>query len=246
MTITNHTHALHDGMPSVADDEAADHAADGRTPKKIAAEPLSARTVDRLRDLIVTEELAPGTPLRERTLAVRLGISRTPLRDALKQLAADGLVTLAPNRGAVVAPFSEAAIAEKLDVLAALEGFAGERAAAVATDGDISEVRALHHELLAAFERRDRAAYFRLNQAIHHAFVAAARNATLAAIHGQLNRQLYAYRWRGSADLSLWTTAIAEHERLVELFSARDAAGFSAALRAHVGSTWRQMHDGAA
>lgn len=203
--------------------------------------PLAAQVVERLRDLIVTEELAPGAPLRERALAERLGVSRTPLRDALKALAAEGLVTIEPKRGAVVAALSEATVAEKLDVLAALEGFAGERAAEQATEAEIAEVRALHHELLAAFERRDRTAYFHLNQAIHRALVAAARNATLSALHGQLNSQLYAYRWRGSADLTLWTTAIAEHAQLVELLTRRDAAGLSAALRAHVGSTWRQL-----
>lgn len=203
--------------------------------------PLAAQVVERLRDLIVTEELAPGAPLRERALAERLGVSRTPLRDALKALAAEGLVTIEPKRGAVVAALSEATVAEKLDVLAALEGFAGERAAEQATEAEVAEVRALHHELLAAFERRDRTAYFHLNQAIHRALVAAARNATLSALHGQLNSQLYAYRWRGSADLTLWTTAIAEHAQLVELLTRRDAAGLSAALRAHVGSTWRQL-----
>lgn len=203
--------------------------------------PLAAQVVERLRDLIVTEELPPGAPLRERALAERLGVSRTPLRDALKALATEGLVAIEPKRGAVVAPFSEAAVAEKLDVLAALEGFAGERAAEEATEAEIAEVRALHHDLLAAFERRDRTAYFHLNQAIHRALVAAARNATLTALHAQLNSQLYAYRWRGSADLTLWTTAIAEHAQLVDLLSRRDAAGLSAALRAHVGSTWRQL-----
>lgn len=206
---------------------------------------LSNQIADRLRDLIVTEELPAGAALPERALADRLGVSRTPLRDALKALAADGLVALTPKRGAVVAPLSDAAVTEKLDILAVLEGFAGERAAVLASDGEIAEVRALHHELLAAFERRDRTAYFHLNQAIHRALVMAARNQNLAMLHGQLNRQLYAYRWRGSADLTLWTTAIAEHGQLVDLLVKRDAAGLSAALRAHVGSTWRQLGRGA-
>ncbi|MGL4289408.1 MAG: GntR family transcriptional regulator [Phreatobacter sp.] len=202
---------------------------------------LSNQIADRLRDLIVTEELPAGAPLPERALADRLGVSRTPLRDALKALAADGLVALTPKRGAVVARLSEAAVAEKLDILAVLEGFAGERAAVLASDAEIAEVRALHHELLAAFERRDRTAYFHLNQAIHRALVVAARNQNLITLHSQLNRQLYAYRWRGSADLTLWTTAITEHGQLVDLLVKRDAAGLAAALRAHVGSTWRQL-----
>lgn len=205
---------------------------------------LSDAIADRLRDLIVTEELAPGTPLRERSLSEHLGVSRTPLRDALKVLAADGLVTLTPNRGAVVARLSEAMIAEKLGILAVLEGYAGECAAAQATEAEIAEICALQHELLAAFTRRDRAAYFRLNQAIHLALVDAARNSTLKALHAQLNRQLYPFRWRGSDDLSLWQTAIDEHAVLVALLLKRDGAGLAAALRAHIGSTWRQLSAG--
>lgn len=204
---------------------------------------LSDTVVDRLRDLIVTEELRPGMLLRERALAERLGVSRTPLRDALKALAADGLVTLTRNRGAAVAVLSDDMIVEKLDVLAVVEGHAGSQAAIRASDAEITEICALHHELLAAFTRRDRASYFRLNQAIHRAIIQAARNETLTQIYGQLNRQLYPYRWQGSADLSLWQTAIAEHTHLVELLVRRDGTGLSVALRDHVRSTWRQMHE---
>ncbi len=211
----------------------------------IAAPPaalLSETIADRLRDLIVTEELPAGTPLRERALAERLGVSRTPLRDALKALAGEGLVDLQPNRGAVVATLSEALIAEKLGVLAVLEGYAGELAAVRASDAEIAEISALQHELMAAFARRDRAAYFRLNQAIHHAFLEAAGNGTLTALHSRLNHQLFRYRWQGSADISLWQTAIAEHAQLLELLTKRDGRALAVALRDHVGSTWRQMH----
>ena len=209
-----------------------------------AAETLAERLADRLRDMIVTEEFAVGTPLRERQLAERLGASRTPLRDALKILAAEELVVLSPRRGATIAPFSPSAIADKLDLLSVLEGFAGELAASRASDAEIVEIRALHHELLAAYERRDRLSYFRLNQAIHRAIVEAARNGALSRSHAQLNRQVYAYRWRGSADASLWRRAIAEHGDIVDYLTQRDGAGLSDALRAHVGSTWRQLRAG--
>ncbi len=240
-----------------ADDSLHDLVADGgKSPAWHAARPpaaedapapetLAERLADRLRDMIVTEEFAVGSRLRERQLAERLGASRTPLRDALKILAAEELVLLSPGRGATIAPFSPASISEKLDLLSVLEGFAGELAASRASEADIAEIRALHHELLAAYERRDRLTYFRLNQAIHRAIVDAARNGALARCHAQLNRQVYAYRWRGSADASLWSRAIAEHGDIVERLTRRDGAGLSAALRAHVGSTWRQLRAGA-
>ncbi|RCO07823.1 GntR family transcriptional regulator, partial [Bacilli bacterium] len=121
---------------------------------------LSEQLAERLRTLIVTDELRPGTPLRERTLAEQLQVSRTPLRDALKILASDGLVRLLPNRGAVVAELTPEQIEEKLDVLGVIEEFAAIRACKLATDAEIGEIRALHHEMLAAYERRDRMAYF--------------------------------------------------------------------------------------
>ncbi|WP_279480420.1 GntR family transcriptional regulator [Aureimonas sp. SK2] len=204
-------------------------------------EPLADLVVERLRSLIVTEELEAGTRLRERQLAERLGVSRTPLRDALKVLAAEGLVRIEPKRGAMVRHPSPAEIEEKLSVLAVLEGFAGECAARMATDAEISAIGRLQDELTAAFERQDRADYFRINQDIHRSIVAAARNETLAAVHMQLNAQLAFYRWKGSADLELWNTAIAEHATLLELLQNRDATGLAEALRTHVASTWREM-----
>lgn len=215
-------------------------------PDALPTEPLAERIAERLRGLILADAIAPGTPLRERQLAERLGVSRTPLRDALKVLAADGLVRLSPHRGATVAALSPAEIDEKLGVLAALEGFAGEEAAGRASDGEIGDLRALHEDLVAAFRRGDRAEYFRLNQAVHARIVALARNATLSGIYDRLNRQLAFYRWQGSADAALWTTAVAEHERITSLLERRDAAGLAAALRAHVGSTWRQVRAKAA
>lgn len=204
-------------------------------------EPLAELVVERLRSLIVTQELADGTRLRERQLADRLGVSRTPLRDALKVLAAEGLVRIEPKRGAMVRHPSPAEIEEKLSVLAVLEGFAGECAARLATDAEIAGIGHLHDELTAAFERQDRADYFRVNQDIHRAIVATARNETLAKVHAQLNAQLAFYRWKGSADRELWVTAIAEHARLLTLLRDRDAAGLAVALRSHVASTWREI-----
>ncbi|ONN68152.1 GntR family transcriptional regulator [Herbaspirillum sp. VT-16-41] len=206
-----------------------------------AQELLSEQLAERLRTLIVTDELRPGTPLRERTLAEQLQVSRTPLRDALKILASDGLVRLLPNRGAVVAELTPEQIEEKLDVLGVIEEFAAIRACKLATDAEIGEIRALHHEMLAAYERRDRMAYFQLNQRIHRGIVTAARNQTLSDVHGQLNRQLYRYRYQGSVTSEIWHTAVDEHEVIVELLSGRDAEKLGSYLRRHVHRTWEQL-----
>lgn len=206
---------------------------------------LSMQIAQRLRTLIATDELKPGERLRERTLAERLDVSRTPLREALKELASDGLVVVLPKRGAVVAELGAAEIAEKLDVLGVIEAFGGEAACRMATDSEIAEIRALHYEMHAAYERRDRMNYFRLNQAIHTSIIAAAKNATLREVHERLNRQLYRYRFQGSVTSETWHTAIDEHEVIIRLLSARDGVKLGEFLRRHVHSTWEQLapHD---
>ena len=168
-------------------------------------------------------------------------MSRTPLREALKELASDGLVVVLHERGAVVAELSPAHIAEKLDVLGVIEAFGGETACRMASNAEIAEIRALHHEMHAAYERRDRMNYFRLNQAIHTSIIAAAKNATLRQVHERLNRQLYRYWFQGSVTSETWHTAIDEHEAIVRLLSAREGAKLGEFFRRHVHSTWEQL-----
>jgi DNA-binding GntR family transcriptional regulator len=202
---------------------------------------LSQQIAQRLRTLIATDELKPGEKLRERTLAQRLEVSRTPLREALKELAGDGLVVVLPKRGAVVADLGTQQIGEKLDVLGVIEAFGGEEACRLATDSELAEIRALHHEMHAAYERRDRMTYFKLNQAIHTSIVAASKNATLQQMHERLNRQLYRYRYQGSVTSETWHTAIVEHEVIIKLLSAREGRKLGEFLQRHVHSTWEQL-----
>lgn len=202
---------------------------------------LSRQIAEQLRASITTDELPTGTRLRERALADKLKVSRTPLRDALKLLAADGLVALLPNRGAVVTELTREEIEEKLDVLGLMEEFAAVRACELASAEQIAEIRALHHDMLAAYERRDRANYFRLNQKIHISIVAAANNRTLTQMHDHLNRQLYRYRYQGSVNSEVWHTAIDEHQVIIELLSKRDGRKLGEYLRQHVHSTWEQL-----
>ncbi len=121
----------------------------------------------RLRQRIVEGHLAPGAKLNERELSELLQVSRTPLREAIKMLAAEGLVELLPNRGAVVAQLSEQDVADTFEVIAGLEGQSGELAAQRISEAELAEIRALHYEMLAAFTRRDLSTYYRLNALIH-------------------------------------------------------------------------------
>src|SRR5690242_11325833 len=118
---------------------------------EIARRGLHEQVAARLRTMLVEGAIAPGAKLNERALSERLGISRTPLREAIKQLAAEGLVDLLPNRGAVAVKLAEADVRNTFEVLAGLEGLSGELAAERVTDEELAELRALHYEMLACY-----------------------------------------------------------------------------------------------
>lgn len=188
----------------------------------------------RLRQRIVEGHLAPGAKLNERELSESLKVSRTPLREAIKMLAAEGLVELLPNRGAVVAQMSEQDVVDTFEVIAGLEGQSGELAAQRITDAELAEIRALHYEMLAAYTRRDLPTYYRLNAQIHTLINAAARNAVLTQTWRTVNARLQALRFRSNVDEAKWKRAVAEHERMVELLARRDAAGMRALMVEHL------------
>ena len=196
--------------------------------------PLHEETVDQLRDLIVRGELAPGSRLNERVLTARLGVSRTPLREAIKLLATEGLVDLLPNRGAVVAPIDPARIAETLAVMGALESLAGELVCAQASDESLADIRALHYEMLAMHARRDLDGYFRYNQAIHLKIVEASGNAVLAQTYRQLNANVRRVRYMANLSAERWDAAVQEHEAILAALNARDAVRLKRLLRDHL------------
>jgi len=188
----------------------------------------------RLRQRIVEGHIAPGAKLNERELSAQLQVSRTPLREAIKMLAAEGLVELLPNRGAVAAQLSAQDVADTFEVIAGLEGQSGERAAQRITDAELAEIRALHYEMLAAYTRRDLSTYYKLNAQIHAQINAAARNPVLTHTWRTVNARLQALRFRSNFDDAKWQRAVHEHERMVELLGARDAEGLRRLMVQHL------------
>ncbi len=188
----------------------------------------------RLRQRIVEGEIAPGCKLNERELSELLQVSRTPLREAIKMLASEGLVELLPNRGAVAAQLSTQAVIDTFEVIAGLEGQSGELAAQRISDAELAEIRALHYEMLAAFTRRDLSTYYRLNASIHERINAAARNPVLSQTYRTVNARLQALRFRSNFDERKWQRAVEEHEQMIERLAARDAAGMRALLVRHL------------
>lgn len=194
--------------------------------KLVEGEPASlhADIVSQLRDFIVEGHLAPGSRIPERELCEKLDISRTPLREALKVLAAEGLIELLPNRGARVRQFSEADIRNLFEVLSGLDFVAGRMACARITDDAVAAIEKMHLEMYTHYLRRELADYFRINQKIHQAIVDAAANPVLSANFANLNSIVR--RLRYSANLvhrDRLGDAMREHEQIVDALKRRSA-----------------------
>src|ERR1700738_2839865 len=171
---------------------------------KVERQRLHDTVVDHLRTFIVEGALAPGMKLNERELCERLRISRTPLREALKVLAAEGLVEISPNRGATVSQMSETEIREMFELLSGLEAFSGELACERITPAELAEIKALHSEMLACRTQNDLSGYYMRNHAIHNRINEAARNTALRQVYVTMNRRLQALRFRSNFQTSKW------------------------------------------
>lgn len=197
--------------------------------------------VSHLRDMIIEGDLSPGTRLHEGQLGEQLGVSRTPLREAIKYLASEGLVELVPSRGAVVKRFSAKDVHDMLTVLQTLEELAGKLACEAASDQGIAEVRALHDEMVRRYKAGDRLQYYKLNQQIHSAIVQLAANAALADMHSVLQTRLKRIRFIGHEGPEKWADAVAEHEEMIVALEARDKAKLSEVLGRHLMNAWERV-----
>lgn len=190
----------------------------------------------RLREFIVEGNLAPGARVPERLLCERFGISRTPLREALKVLASEGLIDLLPNRGARVRRIGEGEIIELFDVMGGLEALAGRLACERITEAAYAEIERLHHEMYGHYLRRDLHGYFACNQAIHDRIVQAAENgplsATYASFAGRLRRARYSANLDANRDR--WGEAMREHEEILDALRRRAGSELSDILFRHL------------
>lgn len=195
---------------------------------------LPASIAEQLRQMITEGDLPPGARLNERALGVRLGVSRTPLREAFRLLAAQGLIEHTPNRGAQVVRLSEQDIRDSFEVMSGLEALSGELACRRIGADELAEIKALTFEMLASHARHDLPGYYRLNRAIHDRINGAARNRLLTAVYGTLNLRIQNLRFRSNLDRDKWNRAAREHTEMVEALEMRDGARLAALLRAHL------------
>ena len=210
-------------------------------PASLRAEPagitrryLHDEVAGRLRTLIRDGGLEPRARINEADLCARFGISRTPLREAIKILATEGLLELLPNRGARVGSISEAELDYVLDVISILERRAGELAAARITPDEIAAISRDHDAMVEAWKREDEGAYFVLNRQIHDAIMAAARSPTLAQVYANLSGRVQRARYTAHKTPDQWLKAVREHEDMLRLLKAGASKDLGELMRRHV------------
>ena len=203
---------------------------------KLARPTLAEQAADTLRRLILLDELQPGAAIPERETAEALGVSRTPLREALRILANEGLVEIEKLRAPRVANPSLEALKQLFDVQGALEALAGELVAANASDDDLAIIA----EAAAAAEARsglgDEFAFFERDMAFHAAIVHATGNDPLIDTHTTYNRRLWRARFISSRRRVNRERTLAEHQAIVEALQSHNRAKAAAALRRHLRS----------
>lgn len=198
---------------------------------------LHRQAAERLRRMIVHGELAPGAALIEVELSAALGISRTPIREALKLLAQDGLVELRINRSPRVRALNGPEIRDLFEALSGVERMAAELAARRITAGELARLAALQAEIVSEHDAGRRAAYFAANRTIHRTIVEAARNKPIADMHAALLARAEQVRFFALRLEDRWEQSIVEHQGILDALVARDAARAGRLLAAHVSHT---------
>ena len=195
---------------------------------------LHDEVVTSLRKMIIEGEFAMGARLPEKILCERFGISRTPLREAMRILSTEGLVVLTPNRGAKISEVTIHDVDEMFPIMGMLEALAGEMACKNMTEDHLAEIRALHFQMILHYRRRELAEYFQLNQSIHEKILAAANNSILSAMHSSLEARIRRARYMANMSEERWGKAVEEHEEMLKSLEQRDGIRLSAILKQHL------------
>ncbi|MEM8572270.1 MAG: GntR family transcriptional regulator [Pseudomonadota bacterium] len=210
--------------------------------KKSAAPPdLHARLIAQLRDLIVRGELPPSSRVPETRLCERFHVSRTPLREALKALSAEGLVMLRPNRGSVITPLDPATLVEIFEAKGALERFIGLNATTRASEAELMRLSEVHAALADAASLKDTATYTELNEQFHTMLAQLARNSAILDMYGRLQLQILRARYRVNADHTRIEGSLAEHEGIMTAVLARARLDAAERLVLHNEATAREV-----
>ena len=195
---------------------------------------LPAQIANQLRRDILRGVLRPGMSIKERDNADKMGVSRTPLREAIRILATEGLVELRPARSPIVAIPSIKQITDEVEVLLAVEKLSGELACARATEEEIDALAAILQVMSDTFDTVDPVEMFEIDMSFHTALARAAHNDALADIHGTYLARLWRSRFLAAIQRRNRERVVDHHGQIVAALRARDATAIRAAIGTHL------------
>jgi DNA-binding GntR family transcriptional regulator len=194
---------------------------------------LHRAAVEALRTMIVSGQIRPSDRLREKELCEELGISRTPLREAIRTLASEGLVKLYPNRSAIVADVNVSEVADLFQAISHIESLAAELTCQRASDADIEAIFKLHRKMMKSFDDGNLPKYIQSNLAIHRSIMTASRNVVLLELWEVLVPRVERARSIANLYPNRWHEAVHEHEQMLEALSARNGRALATLMSEH-------------
>jgi DNA-binding GntR family transcriptional regulator len=202
--------------------------------KILASRPLYEEVADQLRVRIFAHELAPGTWIDEQTLAKEFGISRTPLREAIKVLAAEGIITMKLRRGAYVTEVNRGDLEQIFTILSLLEGQAAKEAATKAQEKDLNELDDMHLRLEKAAADRNLDQFFEVNVRFHERIIAIANNPWMTGVIADLRKVLKLQRKDSLSRTGRLQSSLSEHREILKALLKRDPIAAEQAMRTHL------------
>ncbi len=201
---------------------------------KLINRPLYEDVVERLREQIFFHELAPGSWLDEQSLAMAFGISRTPMREAIKVLASEGLVTTKMNKGAYVTEIDRRDLEQIFTVLSLLEGQAAKETAIKASEAQLTQLDNLHHRLEKAAADRDTEQFFEINVKFHDLIQEIAGNKWMNGVIEDLRKVLKLHRRDSLTRSRRLLSSLVEHREILQAILKRDPLAADLAMRKHL------------
>ena len=201
---------------------------------KLLNRPLYEDVADRLREQIFSKELAPGSWLDEQNLAKQFGISRTPMREAIKVLASEGLITMKMRRGAYVTEVVRKDLEQIFTILSLLEGEAAREAAAKASEEELNQLDYWHHRLEKAAADRDIEQFFEINGKFHELIREIAGNRWMNGVIEDLRKVLKLHRRDSLTSTGRLQNSLIEHRAILNALLKRDQAAAENIMRKHM------------
>ena len=185
---------------------------------------LREKILETIRESILKGQLKPGEKVAEPELAERFGISRTPIREAFRQLESEGYLTVIPRKGAVVTALSERAVEEFYAIKSILEGYAAQMAAENMSDKDIEKLEAINQKLQELADEGDVKSFFRVHNEFHEVFIRAAGNEKLMELINQLMLKFNRFRLASLSLPGRMDISVKEHEKIIKAFKRKDGS----------------------